>query len=206
MEPQQTPSPLSQRQPHLFNDRRWRRPPPLRFSQRTAREPTQQFPASRRGGRWVGHCPSLTGQAPTPTAADLTSLPPASSTHCFPDPSATVDDGDEVRHIGPCANRIQTVRGGPDMETDRIGRHLADCGVYSGRPDARIGEFDRARQHYVGFTRVRHLLVLTASGDLQAKFSSICRGAARWPAVDRNPLARQRFGVAWRRAAADGRN
>ena len=68
------------------------------------------------------------------------------------------------------------------METDRIGRHLADCGVYSGEPEARIGEFDRARQHYVAFTRALRLLVLTASVDLQARFNSICRGAARWTA------------------------
>ena len=96
----------------------------------------------------------------------------------------------------PCAIQIQTVRGGPDMETDRIGRHLADCGVYSGEPETRIGEFDRARQHYVAFARARHLLALTASGDLQARFRSICKGAARGPGVDRNPLARERFGVA----------
>lgn len=82
------------------------------------------------------------------------------------------------------------------METDRIGRHLADCGVYSGEPEARIGEFDRARQHYVAFTRALRLLVLTASVDLQARFNPICRGAARWTGVDRNPLARQRSGAA----------
>ena len=34
---------------------------------------------------------------------------------------------------------------GPDMATDRIGRNLADCGVYSGEPESLIGEFDRAR-------------------------------------------------------------
>ena len=85
---------------------------------------------------------------------------------------------------------------GPDMATDRTGRDLADYGVYSGEPEDLIGEFDRARAHYVGFTRARCLLVLTASGEPQARFASIWDGAARWPDVDRESLARQRFGVA----------
>ena len=84
--------------------------------------------------------------------------------------------------------------GGPDMATDRIGRNLADCGVYAGEPEGLTPDFDRARQHYVAFTRARHLLVLTASGDLQARFSSIWKGAARWPSVDRSSLSGQRFG------------
>ena len=85
---------------------------------------------------------------------------------------------------------------GPDMATDRIGRNLADCGVYSGELDSLIGEFDRARQHYVAFTRARCLLVLTASGEPQARFRCIWDEAARWPGVDRDALGRQRFGVA----------
>ena len=85
---------------------------------------------------------------------------------------------------------------GPDLETDRIGRTLADHGVYSGEPADRIADFDRARQHYVSFTRARHLLVLTASGEPQARFRSIWENANRWPDVDRESLARQRFGTA----------
>ena len=84
---------------------------------------------------------------------------------------------------------------GPDMATGRIGRELADYGVYSGEPESLIGEFDRARAHYVGFTRARCLLVLTASGEPQARFRSIWDEAARWPDVDRAVLGRQRFGV-----------
>ena len=48
----------------------------------------------------------------------------------------------------------------PDLETDRIGRNLADFVVgCPGEPADRIGEFDRARLHYVAFTRARCLLV-----------------------------------------------
>ena len=46
----------------------------------------------------------------------------------------------------------------------------------------------------MAFTRARRLLVLTASRDLQARFSSIWKGAARWPSVDRSSLSGQRFG------------
>ena len=85
---------------------------------------------------------------------------------------------------------------GPDMATDRIGRDLVDYGVYSGEPEGLIGDYDRARAHYVAFTRARCLLVLTASGEPQAGFASIWAEMARWPGVDRESLARQRFGVA----------
>ena len=85
---------------------------------------------------------------------------------------------------------------GPDLQTDRIGRTLADHGVYSGEPADCIAAFDRARQHYVSFTRARHLLVLTASGEPQARFKSIWEGASRWPDLDRESLSRQRFGMA----------
>ena len=83
-----------------------------------------------------------------------------------------------------------------NLGTDRIGRNLADCGIYSGEPEGLIGDFDRARQHYVAFTRARRLLVLTATGEPQGRFTSIWEGAARWSDVDRRPLTRQRFGVA----------
>ena len=84
---------------------------------------------------------------------------------------------------------------GPDMATDRIGRNLAEFGVYSGEPESLIGEFDRARAHYVAFTRARRLLVLTASGEPQARFRSIWDEAAQWPEVAREALAVQRFCV-----------
>ena len=87
--------------------------------------------------------------------------------------------------------------GGPDLETDRVGRNLAEyCGTDADEPVERIGDLDRARRHYVAFTRARHLLALTASGEPQARFRSLWEGAARWPWVDRESLARQRFGVA----------
>ena len=85
---------------------------------------------------------------------------------------------------------------GPDMATDRIGHNLTEFGVYSGEPEHLIGDYDRARQHYVAFTRARSLLVLTADGEPQGRFRSIWGIASRWPGMDRDTLARQRFGVA----------
>ena len=84
---------------------------------------------------------------------------------------------------------------GPDLATDRIGRNLTGSGVYSGEPDGLIADHDRARQHYVAFTRARRLLVLTASGEPEARFRSIWQGAARWARMDRDPISRQRFGM-----------
>ena len=63
-----------------------------------------------------------------------------------------------------------------------------------------IGDFDRARQHYVAFTRARRLLVLTASGAPEARFRPMWDGSARWPDTGREALARQRFGDAGARA------
>ena len=86
---------------------------------------------------------------------------------------------------------------GPDLETDRVGRNLAECIVErSCEPEERIGDFDRARLHYVACTRARHLLVLTAGGEPHSRFRSIWDRAARWPDVDHESLARQQFGVA----------
>ena len=85
---------------------------------------------------------------------------------------------------------------GPDLETDRIGRNLAGSGVYSGEPDGLIADHDRARLHYVAFSRARRLLVLTASGEPQARFRSIWEGSACWSQMDRASLSRQRFGMA----------
>ena len=89
-----------------------------------------------------------------------------------------------------------------DLETDRVGRNLAEYfGRCSGEPVERIGDFDRARRHYVAFTRAKHLLVLTATGEPHPRFSDIWHRATRWPDVDRDALARQRFGAARNRSA-----
>ena len=86
---------------------------------------------------------------------------------------------------------------GPDLETDRVGGALAEyIDGCAGEPAEYTGEFDRARHHYVAFTRARCLLVLTATGEPHARYNDIWAGAARWPDVDRDTLARQRFGAA----------
>ena len=86
---------------------------------------------------------------------------------------------------------------GPDLETDRVGGTLAEyikgC---ADEPAEYAGEFDRARRHYVAFTRARRLLVLTAAGEPHARFNDIWACAARWPDLDKEALASQRFGPA----------
>ena len=85
---------------------------------------------------------------------------------------------------------------GRDLETDRVGSILTEyiegC---AGEPAELAGDFDRARRHYVAFTRARRLLVLTATGEPHARFNDIWAGAARWPDVDKETLASQRFGA-----------
>ena len=67
----------------------------------------------------------------------------------------------------------------PDLDTDRVGRNLAEyCDIYPSEPAERIGDFDRARRHYVAFTRACNLLVLTAGGQPKARFSPIWEAAA----------------------------
>ena len=86
---------------------------------------------------------------------------------------------------------------GADLDTDRVGRSLyGHCAVPFHEPVERIGDFDRARRHYVAFTRAKHMLVLTATGEPHPRFSDIWTRATRWPDVDRDALARQRFGAA----------
>ena len=86
---------------------------------------------------------------------------------------------------------------GPARENDPVGEALAEFRAGpSTEPAERIPDFDSARRHYVGFTRARHLLVLTCSGQPHARFRIIWERAARWPGVDRAALARQRFGIA----------
>ena len=79
---------------------------------------------------------------------------------------------------------------GRDLETDRVGVALAEY-IYgcAGEPAESAGEFDRARRHYVAFTRARRLLVLTATGEPHARFNEIWAGAPRWPDVDKEILA-----------------
>ena len=86
---------------------------------------------------------------------------------------------------------------GPDLDTDRVGRNLAECyGLYPGEQAGRIANLDRIRRRHIAFTKARNLLVLTSSGRPKARFSPIWKGAARWPCVDRDSLARRRFGIA----------
>ena len=120
---------------------------------------------------------------------------------CEPAGHVRADGGDEVlvTTIHQAKGRewdvvIAGSLSGTGMETDRVGGTLSEHGVYSGEPEAFIADYDRARQHYVAFTRARNLLVLTAAGEPHARFVSIWAGAARWPGVDRDALARQRFG------------
>ena len=85
---------------------------------------------------------------------------------------------------------------GHGRETDPVGEALAEFRVGScNEPAERVAGFDRARRHYVGFTRARHLLVLTCSGQPQPRFRTIWERAPHWPGVDRDALARQRFGI-----------
>ena len=60
---------------------------------------------------------------------------------------------------------------GPDLETDRVGGTLAEYieEVAPANQAELAGEFDRARRHYVAFTRARRLLVLTATGEPHAR-------------------------------------
>ena len=60
-------------------------------------------------------------------------------------------------------------------------------------PTDRIAEFDHARQHYVAFSRPRHLLVLTASGPVHPRFEDAWARLPRWDRMDRRALGRQRF-------------
>ena len=171
---------------------------------RTARGPAQVPERQRRNHQFLPGCPAAPQRERQPSAAPyLDGLERAGiPARCEPaghGPS-TIDDEVLVTTIHQSKGREWSVvvvgsQCGPDMATDRIGRHLADCDVYSGEPEDLIGEFDRARQHYTAFTRARCLLVLTASGEPQARFRSIWEEASRWPGVDRDALGRQRFGI-----------
>ena len=93
---------------------------------------------------------------------------------------------------------------GRDLDSDRVGGTLAEyVEGYTSEPAEYAGEFDRARRHYVAFTRARRLLVLTATGEPHARYNDIWAGAARWPDVDKDALAPQRFGAAQKATSSD---
>ena len=93
---------------------------------------------------------------------------------------------------------------GPGLDTDRVGGTLAEyIEGRAGEPAELAGKFDRARRHYVAFTRARRLLVLTATGGPHARFNDIWEVAGRWPDIDRDTLARQRFGAAQKATSSD---
>ena len=81
-----------------------------------------------------------------------------------------------------------------NSDVDPVGRELLP---YLRRPSfepaERIADFDHARQHYVAFSRARHLLVLTASRPVHPRFEDAWERLPRWDELDRTALARQRF-------------
>ncbi len=79
-------------------------------------------------------------------------------------------------------------------DTDSVGRELASyCQRPAFEPPDRIADFDHARQHYVAFSRARHLLVLTARGAVHPRFAEAFERLPRWDRMDRRALGRQRF-------------
>ena len=81
-----------------------------------------------------------------------------------------------------------------NADVDPVGRELAPyCKRPAFEPADRIADFDHARQHYVAFSRPRHLLVLTAAGSVHHRFADAWDGLPRWDRMDRRALARQRF-------------
>ena len=80
---------------------------------------------------------------------------------------------------------------------DPVGRVLLPHTGRRGRePSERIAGFDHMRQHYVGFSRARRLLVLSAFESPRARFGPIWNAARRWTVLnarERRALARQRF-------------
>ena len=81
-----------------------------------------------------------------------------------------------------------------NADVDPVGRELGPyCRRSAFEPADRIADFDHARQHYVAFSRPRHLLVLTAAGDVRPRFKEAWEDLPRWDQMDRRALARQRF-------------
>ena len=93
----------------------------------------------------------------------------------------------------------------PDV--DPVGRELRSyCRRPAFEPAGRIADFDHARQHYVGFSRPRGLLVLTSNGAVHPRFDAIWKQLPRWDDLTGSELAalqRQRFRS---KGDDDGRN
>lgn len=89
----------------------------------------------------------------------------------------------------------------PDV--DPVGRELqAYVPRTSFEPDDRISSFDHARQHYVAFSRAKHLLVLTGGGTVHPRFQDAWNHLPRWNEMDHDMLA----ALAKQRFSAPGRN
>ena len=91
-----------------------------------------------------------------------------------------------------------------NADVDPVGRELwSYCRRPAFEPADRIASFDHARQHYVAFSRARHLLVLTSNGAVHPRFDAIWKQLPRWDDLTGSELAalqRQRF------RSDDGRN
>ena len=94
-----------------------------------------------------------------------------------------------------------------NADVDPVGRELRSyCRRPAFEPADRIAPFDHARQHYVAFSRARHLLVLTSNGAVHPRFDAIWNGLPRWDDLTGSDLAalqRQRFRS---KGDDDGRN
>ena len=94
-----------------------------------------------------------------------------------------------------------------NADVDPVGWELRSyCRRPAFEPADRIAPFDHARQHYVAFSRARHLLVLTSNGAVHPRFDAIWNGLPRWDDLTGWELAalqRQRFRS---KGDDDGRN
>ena len=94
-----------------------------------------------------------------------------------------------------------------NADVDPVGRELRTyCRRPAFEPSHRIADFDHARQHYVAFSRARHLLVLTSNGAVHPRFDAIWKQLPRWDDLTGSDLAalqRQRFRS---KGDDDGRN
>ena len=94
-----------------------------------------------------------------------------------------------------------------NADVDPVGWELRSyCRRPAFEPADRIAPFDHARQHYVAFSRARHLLVLTSGGAVHPRFDAIWNGLPRWDGLTGSDLAalqRQRFRS---KGDDDGRN
>ena len=84
-----------------------------------------------------------------------------------------------------------------NADVDPVGRELRSyCRRPAFEPADRIAPFDHARQHYVAFSRARHLLVLTSNGAVHPRFDAIWKQLPRWDDLTGSEFAalqRQRF-------------